>query len=389
MTQRYGQIVGWGKYAPPRVMTNADCAKILDTSDEWIVSRTGIRERHIAGDGETTKTMSLAAARQALDHAGIKPEEVDLIIVATSSPDYLLPPVSSQIQYELGCRCGAFEIKAGCTGFVYGLSVAQQFIGTGAYNTVLVIGAEIISRFLDWTDRNTAVLFGDGAGAVVLRAVDGPTGVLSFVLGSDGAGAEHLMMPGGGSASPASQRVLDERLNFIRMNGREVFRFASRVLGRAAQEAVARSGLAPDDIALFVPHQANLRILQLACRELGLPEEKMFINVDRYGNTSAASIPIALCEALEAGRCKDGDNIVLVGFGAGLTWAAAVVHLGAPQAPEAVSNWPIRLQVPAAAAASVNRVKNAAWQARRQVSSTLAAALLPLYTRTVKKVRRK
>ncbi len=387
MTARYGQIVGWGKYVPPRVVTNADLEKTLDTSDEWIVSRTGIRERHIAGDGETTKTMSLAAARQALDRAGLAPADVDLVIVATSSPDYLLPPVSSQIQHELGCRCGAFELKAGCTGFVYGLSVAQQFIATGSYRTVLVIGAEIISRFLDWTDRNTAVLFGDGAGAVVLRAVDEPTGVLSFVLGSDGAGAEHLMMPGGGTVLPFGQRVLDERLHYIGMNGREVFRFATRVLGRAAQEAVARSGLAPEDIALFIPHQANLRILQLACRELGLSEEKMFVNLDRYGNTSAASIPIALCEALEAGRCKDGDNIVLVGFGAGLTWAAAVVHLGAPQAPLAVSNWPIRL--PAAVPAGVNRVKTAAWQARRQVSSTLMAALLPLYARTIKRINRR
>jgi 3-oxoacyl-[acyl-carrier-protein] synthase-3 len=375
--QRYGQIAGWGKYIPPKVVTNADLERMVNTSDEWIVSRTGIRERRIAGEGETTRTMSVAAARQALARAGVLPEEVDLIIVATSSPDYLLPPVSSQIQHELGCRCGAFELKAGCTGFVYGLAVAQQFIATGAYNTVLVIGAEIISRSVNWQDRNTCVLFGDGAGAVVLRAVDGPTGVLSFVLGSDGAGAGHLMVPGGGVAMPPSHRVLDEGLNFIRMNGREVFRFATRVLGRAAQEAVARSGLGPDDIALFIPHQANLRIIQVACRELGLRDEQVFINLDRYGNTSAASIPIALCEAIESGRCGDGDNLVLVGFGAGLTWAAAVVRLGAPAEPLGVADWPT----------AVRRVKNISWQLRRQVSAALMAALLPLYARAGKRRR--
>jgi 3-oxoacyl-[acyl-carrier-protein] synthase-3 len=366
-------------YVPPKVVTNADLEKLVQTSNEWIVSRTGIRERHIAGEGETTRTMSVTAAQAALQRAGLTAADLDLIIVATSSPDYLLPPVSSQIQHELGAECGAFELTAGCTGFVYGLSVAHQFIAAGSYDTVMVIGAEIISRAVDWTDRNTCVLFGDGAGAVILQATDQPTGVLSFVLGSDGSGAEHLIVPGGGAVNPLSQRVLDQRQNFIHMNGREVFRFATRVLGRAAQEAVLKSGLSSDDIALLIPHQANLRIIQVAQRELGLPDEKVFVNLDRYGNTSAASIPIALCEALAAGRCKDGDNIVLVGFGAGLTWASAVVRLGAPAEPVNVDNWP---QV-------VRRVKNASWQMQRQVKNTLSTALLPLYAIAMKRNKSK
>jgi len=323
---RYGRITGWGKYVPPQVLTNFDLEKMVHTSDEWIVTRTGIRERRIAGDGETTLTMSVAAARQALERAGLRASDLDLILVATSSPDYLLPPVSSMIQDRLGARCGAFTLVAGCTGFVYGLATAQQFIASGAYGTILVIGAEIISRYIDWTDRDTCVLFGDGAGAVVLQAVDAPTGILSFVLGSDGAGAKHLMVPGGGVAMPFSQRVIDEGAHYIRMNGREVFKFATRVLAQAAIQAVEKSGLTLNDIDLLIPHQANIRIIEATAKHAGLPMEKVYVNVDRFGNTSAASIAIAFDEAVRTGRVTPGMTVMFVAFGAGFTWASMVVR---------------------------------------------------------------
>jgi 3-oxoacyl-[acyl-carrier-protein] synthase-3 len=327
--QHYARIVGWGKYVPTKILTNQDLEQMIDTSDEWIIARTGIRERHIAEEQEHTSTMCVAAARQALEKAGVAPTELDLILVATSSPDYLLPAVSSIVQDSLGAdEVGAFTIGAGCTGFIYALITAHQFIATGARKNVLVIGAELISRFIDWTDRETCVLFGDGAGAVVLQRSDQPTGVLSFVMGSDGSGAEYLISRAGGTRFPISRKVLDERLQYLRMDGRKVFKFASRVMSQTTLDVISRSGLTMSDIALIIPHQANLRILQMAAHQLGVPEEKMFVNVDRYGNTSAASIPIALCEALEQGRIKEGDNIVLVGFGAGLTWAAAVVQWG-------------------------------------------------------------
>ncbi len=330
MNQRYARITGWGKYAPKQVLTNFDLEKMVDTSNEWIVERTGIRERRIAGPDEPTSYISVRAAQDAMQVAGITAGDLDLIIVATSSPDYLLPPVSSQVQDMLGAKCGAFQLVAGCTGWVYGLVVAQQFIQTGAYKTILVIGAEEISKAIDYTDRTTCVLFGDGAGAVVVQASETPTGILAFELGSDGSGYEHLIVPGLGAIRPASHEVIDQKLNYIRMNGREVFKFASRVLGRSLLNVLAQAGLSPSDINLFIPHQANGRITEAAARLMGVPEDRFFMNIDRYGNTSAASIPIALCEAIEQGRAKPGDLIALVGFGAGLTWASAVLHLGGP-----------------------------------------------------------
>ncbi len=329
MRQRYGNIVGWGKYVPSRVITNADLAARIDTSDEWIVQRTGIRERRVVTEGETTSNMAVEASRAALDMAGVRARDLDLIIVATSSPDYLTPPVSSQVQHALGAKdVGAFTLVAGCPGFVYGLSTGQQFIASGACEHVLVVGAELISRYVDWEDRATCVLFGDGAGAVVMQASDEPSGVLSFVLGSDGSGAEDLILPGGGVAHPPSHETVDQGLHFLRMNGRKVYRFASRVIGRALEQAIEEANLTVDDIDLFIPHQANARIIESAAHHVGLPPERVFVNIEKYGNTSAASIPIALCEASEGGRVHQGDTLAFVAFGAGLTWAAAVVRIG-------------------------------------------------------------
>lgn len=338
--KRYGNIVGWGKYVPSRVITNADLEKTVDTSDEWIVARTGIRERHIVEENETTSSMSVIAARRALDKAGIRPGELDLIIVATSTPDYLTPPVSSQIQHALGAhRAAAFTLVTGCTGFIYALSTAQQFIAAGTYNTILVIGAELLSRFIDWTDRSTCVLFGDGAGAVVLQATNTPSGVLACILGSDGSGGGHLILPAGGAAHPASLKTVERNMHILRMNGPEVFKFATRVLGKALRQVIQQAGLSTEDVDLFIPHQANARIIQSAAKFAGLPEEKIFLNIHKYGNTSAASIPIALTEAIEEGRAKVGDTLAFVAFGAGLTWASAVVKIIEQERPKPQAWW--------------------------------------------------
>ncbi len=299
---RYSGITGWGKYAPERVLTNQDLEKMVETSDEWILARTGIKERRIAGPDEAVSTMSVAASRDALAVAGLDPQDLDLIIAATSTPDYLTPPVSSMIQDMLAApRAAAFDLAAGCTGFVYALATAHQFIATGTYDNVLIIGAEIVSRFVDWEDRGTCVLFGDGAGAVVLQASDAPTGVLSFVLGSKGSEYDALIVPAGGSRNPPSQEALDKGMHHIKMDGRRVFKFVTKTPAQAAVRAIEGCGLSMDDIALLIPHQANLRIIQSFARSLEMPLEKVYVNIDRYGNTSAASIPIALCEALEEG----------------------------------------------------------------------------------------
>jgi len=346
MSQRYGNIVGWGKYVPSRVITNAELERMVDTSDEWIRARTGIRERHVVAPGENTSDMAVAAARQALEMARVHPRDLGLIIVATSSPDYLTPPVSSQVQNALGAKgVGAFTLVNGCTGFIYALATAQQFIANGSCDNVLVVGVELLSRFTDWEDRSTCVLFGDGAGAVLLQVSNQPSGVLSYVLGSDGSGAQHLIMPAGGAAMPPSQETLDNRLHYIRMNGNQVFRFATRILGKALRQAIQEAGLTKDDIDLFIPHQANKRIIDKAARDVGLPEEKVFMNIEHYGNTSAASVPIALCEALEQGRAKVGDTLALIAFGAGLTWASAVVKIAPRLEPVPISAG--RLRAPA------------------------------------------
>ncbi len=373
----YGRVTGWGKYVPDKVVTNVDLEQLVDTSDEWIVTRTGIRERHIAPDGETTASMSVKAARAAMEKAGIIPADLDLIIVATSSPDYFLPPVSSMIQDQLGAHCGAFTLVAGCTGFMYGLVTAQQFIVSSAYRMILIIGAEIISRSVDWTDRNTCVLFGDGAGAVVMQASNEPSGVLAFELGSDGEGAEHLKI-NMGVANPPSHTVIENKQQFIRMNGREVFKFATRTLARSVAEVIGRAGLSIEDIDLLIPHQANERIIEVAAKQLGISMDKVFVNIAKYGNTSAASIPIALCEAMEEGRCAEGDKIVMVGFGAGLTWASAVVQLGVADEDQ-ITLW--RWLPTTTMRRAQNRVKVAA----RTLGLKAGALLVPLYTRVTRR----
>jgi len=340
MAQRYGNIVGWGKYVPEKVLTNYDLEKQVDTSHEKIVQLSGVYERRVVSEDEQISEMATAAGRKALKMAGIRPRDLDLIIVATSSPDYLTPPVSSQVQHALGARnVGAFTLVTGCTGFVYGLVTAQQFIASGAYDKVLVIGAELITRFIDYTDRTTCILFGDGAGAVVMESTERKAGVLSYTLGSDGSKAEKLILYGGGSRNPPSLEMLAQKMNYIHMDGNEVFRFATRILGKSLRQVIKDAKLTPEDIDLFIPHQANKRIIDSAARQARLPEEKVFVNIHKYGNTSAASIPIALCEALDEGRAKIGDTLAFVAFGAGLTWAAAVIKMAQRGTPKKKRKW--------------------------------------------------
>jgi 3-oxoacyl-[acyl-carrier-protein] synthase-3 len=301
---------------------------MVDTSDEWIVQRSGIRERHIAAPDETTSMMSVKAAERAIEKAGIEPNDLDLIIVANSSPDYFTPPVSSQVQHALGAvDVPAFVVETGCTGFVYALSTAYQFIASGAYRTILVIGVELLSKFTNWEDRSTCVLFGDAAGAVVVQATEERCGLHGFVLGSDGSQAEHIILRAGGTVEPFSQEVLESGRHLLYMNGRQVFKFATKVVGRACCEALEKAGMTMDDVDWIIPHQANLRIIQAAARDMGLPMERFIVNIERYGNTSAASIPLALTEGLENGRISPGDTGIFVSFGAGLTWGAMVVQL--------------------------------------------------------------
>jgi len=320
---RYAHIVGWGMKIPDTVVSNDDLEAVVETTDEWIRSRTGIQERRIATERESVVTLGFEAARAALDRADVMPSEIDLIVVATSTPEDIYPSTACKIQNLLGAtRAGAFDLSAACSGFVYSLNMASQAIRSGSINTALVIGAEVNSRVLDWGDRATCILFGDGAGAVVLQGRDEPGGLLSCVLGSDGSGAELLGIPTVGHASIPEGRQLHK----IHMDGREVFRFATHIINESIREALDKAGLEMSDVALIVPHQANQRIIAAAARSLNVPESLFYSNLHRYGNTSAASIPIALCEAEREGRLKSNDNIVLVGFGGGLTWAAAAIQ---------------------------------------------------------------
>jgi 3-oxoacyl-[acyl-carrier-protein] synthase III len=320
-------ITGWGMYVPSRVMTNDDLAKFVDTSDEWIVSRTGIRERRIAADDETTTTLSVHAARDALAVAGVEASEVELIILGTCSPDYPLPATSTTVARDLGAtNAAAFDLQAACSGFVYAVATANGFIRSGMYRNVLVIGVEVLSRYMNWKDRNTCVLFGDGAGAVLMQASDQPGGMSGFQLFADGTGYEGIIVPAGGSACPATPQTVADGLHTVHMAGRDVYKYATRQLVDSARAAVRDAGLTMDDIDQFVFHQANLRIIEHVGRELGMPMEKTYLNIEKYGNTSAASVPMALVEAVAAGRIKPGDQILMVAFGAGYTAAAAVVE---------------------------------------------------------------
>jgi 3-oxoacyl-[acyl-carrier-protein] synthase-3 len=336
--QRYAHITGWGMSVPERVLTNDELARTVDTTDEWIVGRTGIRQRHIAGPRDTTASLAVAAARAALECADVSPRQIDLIIVATSTPEYIFPATACIVQDTLGAsNAGGFDLSAACSGFIYAMEMGAAAIRGGSLQTVLVIGAETITRLVNWKDRGTCILFGDGAGAFVLQASETPGGVLASIMRSDGSGAPALIVPAGGSHMPASPESVRDGQHFIQMDGKEVYRFATRVMASATREVVAAAGLSLDDIALIVPHQANKRIIESAARSLNLPADRFIVNLDRYGNTSTASIPIAICEAVNEGKIRPNDNLVLVGFGAGLTWGASAIQWNVTPKPEVSS----------------------------------------------------
>jgi 3-oxoacyl-[acyl-carrier-protein] synthase-3 len=330
---RYAHVTGWGMAVPERILTNEEISKMVDTTDEWIVSRTGIRQRRIVGKSESTASLAAEAGARALVRTELSASDLELVIVATASPEHLFPATACLVQDSLGAtRAGAFDLSAACTGFILALNMAAQAIITGSINNALIIGAETLSRLVDWEDRGTCVLFGDGAGAFVLQASERPGGVLSAVMRSDGSGGNLLSVPAGGSRYPATHETVSKKMHTIHMNGREVFRFATRVMAGATRDVVERAGLELDEIELVIPHQANERIIESAARGLGLPMDRFMLNIDRYGNTSSASIPIAVCEALERGRIRAGDHLVLVAFGGGLTWGALAMQWVAPEA---------------------------------------------------------
>ena len=320
------RIVGIGSYVPHKVVSNHDLEQMVATSDEWIVERTGIRERHVAGAGEACSDLAVKAAERALKAAGVNAIDLDMILLATCTGDFPLPATACLIQHRLGAtRAGACDLSAACCGFVYALSVADAYVRTGMRH-VLIIGSEVMSAITDWTDRNTCILFGDGAGAAVISTSEGDRGILSSHLRSDGALCALIAVPGGGSRLPPSEKVVAERMQYIKMKGNETFKVAVRTLEEIARETLAANHLRVEDLDLYVPHQANVRILKAVAERLGLPLEKVMLNLDRYGNTSAASIPIALDEAVQQGRIRDGSLVMLGAFGAGLTWASALIR---------------------------------------------------------------
>jgi 3-oxoacyl-[acyl-carrier-protein] synthase III len=320
-------IVSLGAYVPPHILTNADLEKIVETSDEWIRTRSGISERRIAAPEVATSDIALPAAQMALERAGLAPEDLDVIIVATITPDYIEPSAACVLQHKLGAtRAAAFDVNAACTGFIYGLGIAAPLIACGQYENVLVVGADILSKITDYTDRGTCVLLGDGAGAAVLKPVPKGRGILSSYLRADGSGVEVLYVPAGGSKKPACEESVANREHFVRMSGNDVFKFAVRAMEEALTTALEKAGLTTADLTLVVPHQANIRIIEAASRRLDIPDEKWVVTLQKYGNTSAASIPMALNQAWEAGRLHEGDAVALVGFGGGLTWGATILR---------------------------------------------------------------
>ncbi len=328
MSKTYGAAIsGLGAYIPPRVLTNADLEKMVDTTDEWITSRTGIRERHVAEKGQKASDLGAEAALQAIKNAGLSAADLDLIIVATITPDMFFPSTACGIQNKIGAKCGAFDLAAAWSGFPYALAVAEGFIRAGIYKNILVVGSEVLSGFIDWKDRSTCVLFGDGAGAaVVSRTEKDKHGILASLMGSDGSQADLLKIPGGGSANPTTEETVKSGLHFLKMQGSEVFKVAVRTMEVAVRDVLAQCGFTLSDLNFLIPHQANMRILQAVSERLELPPEKVFINVDRYGNMSSASTVVALYEAVQSGRVKAGDLVVLVAFGGGLTWAATAIR---------------------------------------------------------------
>jgi 3-oxoacyl-[acyl-carrier-protein] synthase-3 len=323
----HAKITGTGSAVPEKVVSNLDLERLVETSDEWIVTRTGIKERHVAAEGEYTSTFAVKAAVRALEMAKVEPQELDLIIVATVTPDFPFPATACLVQNELkAINAAAFDISAACSGFIYGLSIVDKFMRCGTVRKALVIGVEVLSRIVDWSDRNTCCLFGDGAGAVLLEAHEGEQGILSTHIHSDGSYWELLNQPGGGNRNPVSKKTLDERLSFIHMQGNEVFKLAVRAMEEVALEALAANGMTTADVDLFIPHQANRRIIDAIGKRLGIDGDKVFVNLERLGNTSAASIPIALDEANRGGAIAEGDIVLFDAFGGGLTWAAALVR---------------------------------------------------------------
>ena len=324
---RFAHVTGWGRYAPSQVLTNADLERMVDTSDEWIVSRTGIRERRVAAAHETTASMAAVASLRAIRTSGLEPDDIDLILLATLTPDYWMPSTAALVKEAIGnTKAAAMDVSAACSGFVYAYATAHAYITAGLAKHVLVIGAELLTRFLDYTDRNTCILFGDGAGAVVLSASDEPGGGLGMELTTEPQGAYMIWLPAGGAKAPPSAETVARGEHYVRMEGRETYRFATRTLATTALAAIEKAGLQPTDIDLFIPHQANIRIIDAVAKGLDLPMDKMFVNLDKYGNTSAASVPIALAEAANSGRIKVGDTVVIVAFGAGFTSGAVAIR---------------------------------------------------------------
>jgi 3-oxoacyl-[acyl-carrier-protein] synthase-3 len=321
-------ITGWGYAVPDRVLTNADLEKMVETSDEWIVSRTGIRERRIVGQADSTTSLASLAGTRAIERAGLQASDIDLIVVATATADDFLVSQACMVQAAIGSSAAAFDVGAACAGFVTALNVATQFVNAGVYRRALVVGADTLTRYIDFSDRSTCILFGDGAGAVVLEASTEERGLLSAVMGADGSGAQHLFVPGAARFAPESADIFPDARPHLKMNGQAVFKFAVNVIGDSSVECIEKAGMTLNDIDMLIPHQANIRIIDAAARKLQLPMDKVWVNLDRFGNTSAASVPIALAEAAESGKLHEGDNVLMVAFGAGLAWAAGLVRWG-------------------------------------------------------------
>jgi 3-oxoacyl-[acyl-carrier-protein] synthase III len=349
---RTARITGWGRYAPSQVLSNADLERMVDTSDEWITSRTGIRERRVAAAHETTASMGAVAALRAIHAAGLQPDDIDVIILATLTPDYWMPSTAALVKEAIGnTRAPAFDVSAACSGFVYAYATAHAYITGGLARHVLVIGAELLTRFLDYTDRSTCILFGDGAGAVVVSASEDVATPIGIELTTEPQGAYMIWLPAGGAKSPPSAETVSRGEHYIRMEGKETYRFATRTLASTALSAIGKAGFRPEDIDLFIPHQANMRIIEAVAKGLDMPMDRMYVNLDRYGNTSAASVPIALAEAVNEGRVKPGDNVVMVAFGAGFTSGAIAFQWTADpvrgrEADEAVDPANVHVRLP-------------------------------------------